>query len=91
MIQCWRCDRTAIQSPIRRAFRRFKKHRSAIRFFSMIFGSIFRYNPGHSGQERLYQGQERSFLGQEGSYLVDPAPVKGIEKTQADAGRRTHV
>jgi hypothetical protein len=59
--------------------------------FSMIFGSIFRYNPGHSGQEQFCQGQERSFLGQEGSYLVDPAPVKGIEKTQADAGRRTHV
>jgi len=64
---------------------------SSDQIFSMIFGSIFRYNPGHSGQEWSYQGQEMSFLGQKGSYLIAPEPVKGIEKAQADAGRRTHV
>jgi hypothetical protein len=32
----------------------------------MIFGSIFRYNPGHSGQLRSYQGQKGPARGQKG-------------------------
>jgi hypothetical protein len=59
--------------------------------FSMIFGSIFRYNPGHSGQEWFYTGQKKVSLGQEGLNLVDPEPVKGIEKAQADTAGRKHV